>query len=114
MSDSRERVLRQLWRTGEELFALAAAIVDALAEHALADWHAALRSEAERWHARAHADPAAARVAELFDALAEVFAEASRRPAEPGANSARPTRRDTPRRFDPPPGRWDTPARWRS
>jgi hypothetical protein len=116
VADSRERVLRHLLRASEELVALAGAIVDALAERAptRADWHSALRAEAERWRARAHADPAAARVAELFAALADVFAEAPQEPAHAGAKADRASRRDTRRKFDPPPGRWDTPARWRS
>jgi hypothetical protein len=109
MADSRERVLRHLVRAGEELLALAAAVVDALAERAptRADWLRALGAESERWRARAHADPAAARVADVFAALADVF-------ADPPARKPRAGRRDTPRKFDPPPGRWDTPARWRS
>ena len=116
MPDSSERVLRHLLRTGEELVALAAAIVDALSERApaRADWHAALDAEAERWRARAGADPAAARLAELFAALADVFADAPEPATRAHAKGTRASRRDTPRKFDPPPGRWDTPARWRS
>ena len=40
---------------------------------ALADLHRALRAEERRWRARGETDLAAARVAELFAALADVF-----------------------------------------
>ncbi|HTO06190.1 MAG TPA: hypothetical protein VMR86_03960 [Myxococcota bacterium] len=116
MADSGERVLRHLLRAGEELAALAGAVLELLAERApaRADWHAALLSESQRWAARAHGDPAAARVAELFAALAEVFAEPAPGAARAEPQPGRAGRRDTRRKFDPPPGRWDTPARWRS
>jgi hypothetical protein len=116
MADSRERVLRQLLRAGDELVALGDLLLDALVEHAPAreHWYAALSAEAERWRARADGDPAAARLAQLFGALAEVFAAPPERPPRDAANGARTARRDTRRKFDPPPVRWDTPARWRS
>jgi len=112
MADSRERVLHQLLRVGEELVALGAAFAALAAERApaRAEWLAALRSEAARWHARGAADPAAARVADLFSALADVFEP----PGDDGAREPRGPRRETRRKFDPPPGRWDTRARWRS
>jgi hypothetical protein len=111
MPDSRTRLLRQLLRSGEELATLAALAWELLADHmpSRAELLVELRSEERRWRARAADDAAAARVAELFSALADVF-EAPDRPGERPARGARDTRR----KFDPPPGRWDTRAPWRS
>jgi hypothetical protein len=109
MADSRERVLHHGARALEELAALAGVALELLAEHtpARAHWLALLRAEEKRWRARAPSDAAAARVAEVFGALADLF-------EPPARESARAAPRDTERKFDPPRVGWDTPARWRS
>jgi len=104
VTDPGARVVRHLARAAQELalaFALAVQTFGGRSR-ALADLHAALRDEERRWRARARDDEAAARVARIFAALADVF--------EPPAPPA--PRRQT--RFDPPPPRWDTRAPWRS
>ncbi|MFI5314227.1 MAG: hypothetical protein ACHQ6T_00870 [Myxococcota bacterium] len=105
MPDSAASALGHLLRAAEELALALAAGVQALRASALArsELHAALRAEERRWRARAASDRAAARVAEVFAALADLFAEPPPR-----------ARRDTSRKFDPPPARWDTRAPWRS
>jgi len=107
MADSGGRALRHLLRAAEELaLALAAGLEELGARtNASATLHAALRAEECRWRARAADDPAAARVAEVFGALADVFAPETR---------AQSAQRDTRRKFDPPRVRWDTRPPWRS
>jgi predicted ArsR family transcriptional regulator len=101
------RALVHFARALQELAFALAALVEELGErtHARAAMQAALRAEERRWRARAADDAAAARVAEVFSALADVL--------EPPARERRATR-DTQRKFDPPRVRWDTRARWRS
>lgn len=105
MADS--RASRHFARALEELAFALAALVEEIGErtHARATALAALRAEERRWRARAADDAAAARVAEVFAALADVF--------DPPVREPRATR-DTKRKFDPPRVRWDTRARWRS
>jgi hypothetical protein len=115
MADPSARLLRHLIRAAEELALAAAVALQAFGErsHALAALHAALRAEARRWRARADEDPAAARVAEVFGALADVFEP----PERGGADEERPAARQRTHKapvFDPPGVRWDTRARWRS
>jgi len=103
VSDPGERVVRHLARAAEELalaFALAVQTFGGRSR-TLAHLHAALSAESRRWRARADGDAAAARVAQIFAALADVF-----EPPTP------PLRREP--RFDPPRSRWDTRAPWRS
>jgi len=105
MADSAASALRHLARAAEELALALVTGMQALGARTRAReaLHGALRAEERRWRARADSDVAAARVAELFAALADVFAEELPR-----------ERRDTTRKFDPPRVRWDTRARWRS
>jgi hypothetical protein len=105
VADSTASALRHLARAAEEFTLALGAALQTLGErtHARAVLHRELRAEERRWRARAASDSAAARVAELFSALADVFEEAP--PHEP---------RDSKRKFDPPRVRWDTRARWRS
>jgi hypothetical protein len=105
MADSTSTALHHLARAVEELALALAAALQALGARAQARaaLHGALRAEERRWRVRAAADPAAARVAELFSALADVFAEVPPR-----------AHRDSERKFDRPRVRWDTRARWRS
>jgi len=121
-------VVRHLARAAEELalaFALAVQTFGGRSR-ALADLHAALRAESSRWRARADGDLAAARVAQIFAALADVFepptrdarARARAAPSEVASGAAA---RSEPKvselnrsRFDPPRSRWDTRAPWRS
>lgn len=100
-------MVHHLARAAEELalaFALALQTLGGRSR-ALARLHDALRAEELRWRARAHEDLAAARVAEIFAALADVF--------EPRTSEG-PLRRGRVRRFDPPGPRWDTRSPWRS
>jgi hypothetical protein len=89
-------------RASERALAHLLGALDELAAQLCAE----LRSEEKRWRERSGRDPAAARVAEIVGALADVFEAPSAR--------RRASRRDTERKFDPPRTRWDTPARWRS
>jgi hypothetical protein len=91
VADSGERALAHLLAALEEISALLSG---------------ELRNEDKRWRERAARDPAAARVAEIVGALADVFDL----PARP--RKAPP--RDTERKFDPPRTQWDTRTRWRS
>ena len=102
MADAGARVIRHLARAAEELARAFAAALQAFGEEtrAASQLRAALRDEERRWRARAAHDAAAARVAEVFAALADLL--------EP------PNRAEPSEKFDPPPVRWDTPARWRS
>jgi hypothetical protein len=104
VADSRERALAHLLGALEELAGLFALSLEWLVGRARLC--AELRGAEARWRERAPGDPAAARVAEIFGALAEVFE------APPAPRRA--ARRDTVRKFDPPRTRWDTRARWRS
>ena len=92
MADSSARVLHHLARAAEEL-ALAAVLAlqtFGARSRALADLHRALRAEERRWRTRGETDLAAARVAELFAALADVFAPPRSGEAERGPPRARP------------------------
>jgi hypothetical protein len=93
MADPSARVLQHLARAAEEL-ALAAVLAlqtFGARSRALADLHRALRAEERRWRARGATDLAAARVAELFAALADVFEPPPRdSEAERGPTRARP------------------------
>jgi hypothetical protein len=105
MADASARIARHLARAAEELaraFGAALSSFDAQTQ-ARASLYDALRSEERRWRARSAGDSAAARVADVFGALADVL--------EPARDEAETPRT---RRFDPPRGQWDTPARWRS
>jgi gamma-glutamyl phosphate reductase len=75
MADPEQRVLRHLTRAAEELALAAVLALQAFGarSRALAELHRALRAEERRWRARGATDLAAARVAELFAALADVF-----------------------------------------
>jgi len=108
MADSTSRALLHWILAAEELALGVAAGLQELGVHTTL--LAALRTEERRWRARADADPAAARVAELIGALADVF-EPAPRTRDTSEHSAR---RDTRRKFDPPRVRWDTRTRWRS
>jgi hypothetical protein len=112
MADSSERALEHLIRAAQELALAVAAGLQELGERtqARATLLAALRAEERRWRERADGDPAAARVAELVGALADVLEPAAR--ARDSSEATAP--RDTRRKFDPPRVRWDTRARWRS
>ncbi|HKC50979.1 MAG TPA: hypothetical protein VKF60_09315 [Myxococcota bacterium] len=108
MADSTSRALLHFIRAAEELaLGVAAGLQELAANTTLL---AALRAEERRWRVRADADPAAARVAELFGALADVFEPTPRT----SGTSEQSARRDTRRKFDPPRVRWDTRTRWRS
>jgi hypothetical protein len=89
MADPDARVLRHLARAAEELALAAVLALQAFGarSHALAELHRALRAEERRWRARGESDLAAARVAELFAALADVF-EPPPRDYEPQRRSA--------------------------
>jgi hypothetical protein len=102
MADPDARVLRHLARAAEELALAAVLALQTFGARSrmLADLHRALRAEERRWRARGDTDLAAARVADLFAALADVFepprdGEAERGPprARPQAPSARAARR---------------------
>jgi hypothetical protein len=112
MADSTSRALVHLIRAAEQVALALAAGLEEWGErtHARATLLEALRDEERRWLARAAHDPAAARVAEIMGALADVL-----EPATP-AHRAREDNaaRDTRRKFDPPRRRWDTRAPWRS
>jgi hypothetical protein len=112
MSDSREKALLHLIRAAEELALAVAVAVQELGERTrlFATLCSALRDEERRWLARAETDRAAARVADLMGALADVFEPAPRDESESRARARRHTRT----KFDPPPPRWDTRAPWRS
>jgi len=105
MPDASARIALHLARAATELArAFGAALSSFEARtHAQSALHDALRAEEHRWRARGAGDLAAERVADVFGALADVL--------EPPRRAAETPRR---RRFDPPPGQWDTPARWRS
>lgn len=112
MPDSQSRALLHLIRAAEELaLALAEGVLE-LGERtsARATLLAALRAEELRWVARAESDLAAARVAEIAGALADVLEPAARTQSERERGGARDTRG----KFDPPRRRWDTRAPWRS
>ena len=100
--DAGARVIRHLALAAEELGRAFAVALQAFGEETrgAALLRAALRDEERRWRERAPRDAAAARVAEVFAALADLL--------EP------PKRREPRGKFDPPEVRWDTPARWRS
>ncbi len=92
MADPAQRVLQHLARAAEEL-ALAALLslqTFGAGSRALAELHRALRSEERRWRARGETDLAAARVAELFAALADVFEPPHGEEAEREPFRARP------------------------
>ncbi len=112
MADSTSRALLHLIRAAEQVALALAAGLEELGErsHARATLLAALCAEERRWLARAERDPAAARVAEIIGALADVFEPAT--DADPSREES--AARDTRRRFDPPRRRWDTRAPWRS
>ena len=101
-ADAGARVIGHLARAAEELARAFAAALQAFGEdtRAASLLRAALRDEERRWRERAARDAAAARVAEVFAALADLL--------EP------PKRTEAREKFDPPEVRWDTPARWRS
>jgi hypothetical protein len=105
MPEAGARALGHLVRAAQELALALAAGASALGGHgpALLRVREALRAEEKRWTERAARDPAAARVREVFAALADVL--------EP---SARSTTRAEKGKFDPPEMRWDTRKRWRS
>jgi hypothetical protein len=98
--DPGARALAHLLRAAQELALALAAGASALGGRgpALESVREALRAEEKRWAERAARDPAAARVREVFAALADVL--------EP----SRPKNQ----KFDPPQMRWDTRKPWRS
>jgi len=101
VSDANADVLRHLVRAAEEIALAFAAALASFAERSEAQsvLRSALRAEERRWRMRGAADPAAARVADVFAAFADVL---------------EPPRSGGAAKFDPSGGRWDTPARWRS
>jgi hypothetical protein len=105
--DPGARALAHLLRAAQELALALAAGASALGGRgpALESVREALRAEEKRWAERAAHDPAAARVREVFAALADVLEPSSR---------ARPSARPKAQKFDPPKMRWDTRKPWRS
>ena len=98
MPEPGRNAILHLVRAAQELALALGAFAGALGanEHTLARVRDALRAEEKRWAERAARDPAAAKVREVFAALADVL--------EHDANLE----------FDRLRMRWDTRGRWRS
>ncbi len=105
MPEPAARALGHLVRAAQELALALAAGASALGGRGplLEHVREALRAEEKRWAERAAHDAAAARVREVFAALADVL-ELSPRASARAAKGM----------FDPPEMRWDTRKRWRS